>query len=137
MPILGTPTMHPAVMALGFLQLPVPGDWTSGDYVFRVRLAAAPEAARATVPRNRHAPAERHGRATYEITGTMEQPQVVEMRFSLTRSQTDAGDRTLFIREKGAWDNNEEGGRKRSEAVKRNGIGPEAVLWIDSWKSSD
>jgi hypothetical protein len=37
----------------------------------------------------------------------------------------------LFIREKGAWDNNEEGGRKRSEAVKRNGIGPEAVLWID------
>ena len=40
-------------------------------------------------------------------------------------------DRTLFIREKGAWDNNEEGGRKRAAAVKRNGIGPEAVLWID------
>jgi hypothetical protein len=61
----------------------------------------------------------------------MEQPQIIEMPFTLTRALTDAGDRTLFIREKGAWDNNEEGGRKRSEAVKRNGIGPEAVLWID------
>ncbi|MBS0210281.1 MAG: DUF1592 domain-containing protein [Planctomycetes bacterium] len=129
---LGTPTMHPAVMALGFLQLPVPGEWSSGDYVLRVRLAAAPEAR----PEQRFLEIGMHPRngmvrATYEITGTMEQPQIVEMRFSLTRSQTDAGDRTLFIREKGAWDNNDEGGRKRSAAVKRNGIGPEAVLWID------
>ncbi|MBL8828467.1 MAG: DUF1592 domain-containing protein [Planctomycetaceae bacterium] len=129
---LGTPTMHPAVMALGFLQLPVPNEWTSGNYVFRVRIAAAAHARPeqrfleiGTHPRNGMV------RATYEVTGTMEQPQIIEMRFSLTKSQTDSGDRTLFIREKGAWDNNEEGGRKRAEAVKRNGIGPEAVLWID------
>ena len=129
---LGTPTMHPAVMALGFLQLPVPGEWTSGDYIFRVRVAAAKEA----LPEQRFLEAGMHPRngmvrATFEITGTMENPQIVEMPFTLTRSQDDAGDRTLFIREKGAWDNNEEGGRKRAEAVKRNGIGPEAVLWID------
>ena len=129
---LGTPTMHPAVMALGFLQLPVPGEWTSGDYVFRVRIAAAKEARpeqkfleMGTHPRNGMV------RATFEITGTMEKPQIVEMPFTLTKAVTDGGDRTLFIREKGAWDNNEEGGRKRQEAVKRNGIGPEAVLWID------
>ncbi len=129
---LGTPTMHPAVMALGFLQLPVPNEWSSGDYIFRVRIAAAKEAR----PEQRFLEVGMHPRngmvrATYEITGTMEQPQIVEMKFSLTMSQTDSGDRTLFIREKGAWDNNEEGGRKRSAAVKRNGIGPEAVLWID------
>jgi len=130
---LGTPTMHPAVMALGFLQLPVPGEWQSGDYIFRVRLAAAKEAR----PEQKFLEMGMHPRngmvrATYEITGTMDKPQVVEMPFTLTKAVTDSGDRTLFIREKGAWDNNEEGGRKRAEAVKRNGIGPEAVLWIDS-----
>jgi hypothetical protein len=129
---LGTPTMHPAVMALGFLQLPVPGEWNSGDYVLRVRLAAAPEAR----PEQKFLEVGMHPRngmvrATFAVTGTMEEPQVVEFPFSLTRVQDDPGDRTLFIREKGAWDNNEEGGRKRQEAVKRNGIGPEAVLWID------
>lgn len=129
---LGTPTMHPAVMALGFLQLPVPGEWTSGEFIMRVRIAAAKDAR----PEQKFLEVGMHPRngmvrATFEITGTMEQPQVVEMPFTLTRSQTDSGDRTLFIREKGAWDNNEEGGRKRTEAVKRNGIGPEAVLWID------
>lgn len=129
---LGTPTMHPAVMALGFLQLPVPGEWASGDYVFRVRLAAAKEAR----PEQKFLEMGMHPRngmvrATFEITGTMENPQIVEMPFSLTKAVTDGGDRTLFIREKGAWDNNEEGARKRQEALKRNGIGPEAVLWID------
>lgn len=129
---LGTPTMHPAVMALGFLQLPVPYGWESGEYVFRVRLAATKDAR----PEQRFLEAGMHPRngmvrATFEITGTMENPQIVEMPFTLTRTMTDAGDRTLFIREKGAWDSNEEGGRKRSEAVKLNGIGPEAVLWID------
>lgn len=129
---LGTPTMHPAVMALGFLQLPVPSEWNSGDYVLRVRLAATPGAR----PEQKFLEVGMHPRngmvrATFAVTGTMEQPQVVEFPFSLTRMQDDPGDRTLFIREKGAWDNNEEGGRKRQEAVKRNGIGPEAVLWID------
>ena len=129
---LGTPTMHPAVMALGFLQLPVPGEWTSGNYIFRVRIAAAKDAR----PEQKFLEMGMHPRngmvrATFEITGTMEKPQIVEMPFTLTSAITDGGDRTLFIREKGAWDNNEEGGRKRSEAVKRNGIGPEAVLWID------
>jgi len=129
---LATPTMHPAVMALGFLQLPVPAEWNSGDYVLRVRLAAAPEAR----PEQKFLEVGMHPRngmvrATFAVTGTMEQPQMVEFPFSLTRVQDDPGDRTLFIREKGAWDNNEEGGRKRQESVTRNGIGPEAVLWID------
>ena len=129
---LGTPTLHPQWMALGFLQLPVPGEWTSGNYVFRVRLAATKDAR----PEQKFLEMGMHPRngmvrATFEITGTLDKPHIVEMPFTLTKAITDSGDRTLFIREKGAWDNNEEGGRKRQEAVKRNGIGPEAVLWID------
>jgi hypothetical protein len=118
---LGTPTMHPAVMALGFLQLPVPYGWDSGEYVLRVRLAATKDAR----PEQRFLEAGMHPRngmvrATFEITGTMEKPQIVEMPFTLTKSMTDAGDRTLFIREKGAWDNNEEGGRRRQEGLRRS-----------------
>jgi mono/diheme cytochrome c family protein len=129
---LGSPTMHPQEIGLGFLQFPVPRSWASGDYILRVCVAAAPDAR----PEQRFLEAGMHPRngmvrATFEITGTLEQPQIVEMPFTLTRSQTDAGDRTLFIREKGSWDNNDEGLRKRAEAVRRNGIGPEAVLWVD------
>jgi hypothetical protein len=129
---LGTPTMHPAVMALGFLQMPIPNDWKSGDYILSVKIAASENAK----PGQRFLEVGFHPRngmvrATFEVTGTFESPQLIEMPFKLNKSQTDSGDRTLFIREKGTWDNNEDGGRKRSEAVKKNGIGPEAVLWID------
>jgi hypothetical protein len=49
----------------------------------------------------------------------------------MTRGNTERANRTLFIREKASWDTNDEGQRKRSEAVKRNGIGPEVALWVD------
>jgi hypothetical protein len=131
-------TDHPVTMALGYLQMPVPNEWTSGNFVFRFRIAATKEAR----PEQKFLEMGMHARngkvqATFEITGTMEQPQIVEIPFTLTKAITDppqdahGGARTPFIREKGAWDNNAEGGRKRSEAVKRNGIGPEAVLWVD------
>ena len=119
-------------MALGHLELPVPYSWKSGDYIFRVRVAAA----RDSRPEQRFLEVGLHPRngkvlATFEITGTIDDPQIVEMPFTLTREQVDAGDRTLWIREKGAWDNNDEGIRKRQEAIKHNGIGPELALWID------
>ena len=49
----------------------------------------------------------------------------------MTRGNAERENRTLFIREKGSGDTNEEGRRKRAEAVKRNGIGPEVALWVD------
>ena len=69
--------------------------------------------------------------ATHEITGTIEKPQVIEIPLTLTRSNMTRENRSLFVREKGSWDTNDEGGRKRAEAVKRNGIGPELTLWVD------
>ena len=129
---LGTTTMHPSSMALCYIQLPVPGEWKNGDYVLRVCVGATADAR----PEDCYLEAGMHPRngqvrATFAVSGTLDAPNIVEMPFTLSRIQNDSGDRTLFIRQKGAWDNNEEGGRKLGLAIKRNGIGPEAVLWID------
>ncbi|MEY5026197.1 MAG: hypothetical protein RLZZ244_1725 [Verrucomicrobiota bacterium] len=129
---LGCLIQHPAELALGFLQLPVPREWTSGHFIFRVRIGAAPNAR----PEQRFLEIGTHPRigrvtSTFEVRGTIQDPQILEMPFSLTKDMTDNGDRMLFIREKGSWDNNEQGFRRRGEAAKRNGIGPEAVLWVD------
>ncbi len=129
---LGVQTKHPSILAFDHIQFPVPSTWKSGDYIFRVRVAATEDSA----PEQRFLQAGMHPRngkvmATFEVTGTLDNPQVVEMPFTLTRNQTDSGDRTLWIREKGAWEDNMEGGRKRSEAVKKNGIGPVMALWVD------
>ncbi len=129
---LGTQTRHPAELNVNYIELLVPFDWPVGDYVVRIRAAVAKDS-----------PPERHfldfgihartGKvlATHEITGTLESPQVIEIPLTMTRGNATRENRTLFIREKGSWDTNEEGGRKRAEAVKRNGIGPELVLWVD------
>jgi mono/diheme cytochrome c family protein len=129
---LGTQTRHPAELNVNYIELLVPFDWPVGDYIVRVRAAAVKDA-----------PAERrfldfgiHARTgkvlnTFEITGTMENPQTIEIPLTLTRANLSRDNRSLFFREKGSWDTNEEGGRKRAEAVKRNGIGPELALWVD------
>jgi len=129
---LGVQTRHPAELNVNYIELLVPFDWPVGDYIVRVKAAAVKDA-----------PAERrfldfgiHARTgkvlnTFEITGTMENPQTIEIPLTLTRANLSRDNRSLFFREKGSWDTNEEGGRKRAEAVKRNGIGPELALWVD------
>lgn len=130
---LGTQTLHPATINLNYLEILVPFDWPVGDYVVRARVGAVKDS-----------PKERrfldfgiHARtakvmATREITGTIEHPQVVEFPLTMTRGNATARDnRLVYLREKGSWDDNDEGGRKRAEALKRNGIGPELVLWVD------
>ena len=129
---LGTQTRHPAELNVNYIELLVPFDWPVGDYIVRVKAAATKDAP----PERRFLDFgiyARTGRvmATHEITGTLDKPQVIEIPLTLTRSNMTRENRTLFIREKGSWDTNEEGGRKRAEAVKRNGIGPELTLWVD------
>ena len=129
---LGTQTRHPAELNVNYIELLVPFDWPVGEYVVRVRAAAAKD----SPPERRFLDFGIHARtgrvmATREITGTLDAPQVIEIPLTLTRGNAERENRTLFFREKGSWDTNEEGGRKRSEAVKRNGIGPEVVLWVD------
>ena len=129
---LGTQTRHPAELNVNYIELLVPFDWPVGNYIARVRVAAADDAP----PERRFLDFGIHARtgkvmATREVSGTLDAPQVIEFPFTLTRGHTERSDRSLFIREKGSWDTNEEGGRKRSEALKSNGIGPEVALWVD------
>ncbi|MCE9605345.1 MAG: DUF1592 domain-containing protein [Planctomycetia bacterium] len=129
---LGTQTRHPAELNVQYIELLVPFDWPVGEYVVRVRLAATNDSR----PEQRFLEFGIHPRtgrvmSTHEVTGTMDAPQVIEIPLTLTRGHAVRENRTLFIREKGSWDSNEEGGRRRSEAVKRNGIGPEVALWVD------
>ncbi|MCB1211014.1 MAG: DUF1592 domain-containing protein, partial [Verrucomicrobiales bacterium] len=129
---LGTQTRHPSQLNVNYIELLVPFGWPVGDYTVRVRAAAVKDCP----PERRFLDFGIYARTgkvinTYEITGTMESPQVIEIPLTLTRGNASRENRSLFFREKGSWDTNEEGGRKRSEAVKRNGIGPELVLWVD------
>jgi hypothetical protein len=130
---LGTQTRHPAELNVNYIELLVPFDWPVGEYVVRVRVAATADAPadRRFLDFGIHA---RTGKVlgTREITGTIENPQVVEFPLTLTRGNAVSRDnRALFFREKGSWDTNEEGARKRDAAVKQNGVGPELVLWVD------
>lgn len=129
---LGTQTRHPAELNVNYMELLVPFNWPVGEYIVRVRVAATKDAP----PERRFLDFGIHPRTgkvlnTHEITGTMEEPQVIEIPLTLTRGHAERENRTLFIREKGSWDNNVEGGRKRGEAMKRNGFGPEVALWVD------
>ena len=129
---LGTQTRHPAELNVNYIELLVPFGWPVGEYVVRVRMAATKDAP----PERRFLEFGIHPQggqvlSTHEVTGTMDAPQVIEIPLTMTRGNAERANRTLFFREKGSWDTNEEGGRKRSEAVKRNGIGPELALWVD------
>lgn len=116
------------------LTLLVPYSWKSvvGDYVLRVRLGAAPGAPEArrfiefgVDPRNGQV------MSTHHITGSIAQPQILEIPVSITRRSLDRPNRTLFIREKGANDHFTVTRRVSGEARRRNGYGPEPILWVD------
>jgi hypothetical protein len=117
------------------LTIMVPYAWKSivGDYVLRVRIAAlesAPVERRfiefGIDPRNGQV------LSTHEVTGTIERPQTIEIPVSLTRRHMERSNRTLFIREKGVLDHFLVTRRFVDAAKRRNGVGPENVLWVDS-----
>ena len=129
---LGTQTRHPAELNVNYIEVLVPFDWPVGEYTVRVRTGTKPDAPsdRRFLDFGIHA---RTGKvlATRRIAGTLDEPEIVEFSMTMTRGNQERGNRSIFLREKGSWDTNEEGGRKRAEAVKRNGIGPELYLWVD------
>lgn len=103
----------------------VGGDWPSGEYVVRMRLAATKQAdsKRRFVEFGVHAT----HLSTHEVLGTMEAPEVIEVRFNLTKNRTGS----FFIREKGTFDSNEQAHRVFAAGEKLNGIGPEFAVWVD------
>ena len=101
------------------------GDWPSGEYIVRMRIAATKQA----TPARRFVEfgVQATHLSTHEVLGTMDAPQVIEVPFVLTKNRGGS----FFIREKGTFDTNEQGHRVFAEGEKRNGIGPEFALWVD------
>jgi hypothetical protein len=116
------------------IRLSIPPDFPPGDYVFRVRVGATPDA-----------PAERrffefglHGfyggasvLSTHHVSTSMDKPEVFEIPYTVTRKNQEQGHRHLYIREKGAGNPNGFVNQKIQEARKRQAPGPEVALWID------
>ena len=103
----------------------VGGDWPSGEYIVRMRIGAS----RKVTPQRRYVEFGVHAThlSTHEVLGTIEEPQIIEVRFNLTKNRTGS----FFIRERGTFDSNDQAHRVFAEGEKQNGIGPEFALWVD------
>lgn len=114
--------------------LAIPADFPPGEYVVRIRVGAVGDAA----PERRFLEFGLKGFAgvstpalsTHHVTGSLEDPQIIEIPFILTRKNSERGHRNLFIRERGAADPTRNG-QRMADAVARNGIGPEVAIWVD------
>ncbi|MCE9630188.1 MAG: DUF1592 domain-containing protein [Planctomycetia bacterium] len=129
---LATETVHPSILNNGVIATVAPPHWPPGDFIVRFRVAGNDHA----TPERRFIEFGIHPRSgqilsTHEVTGTLEQPQVIEVPITFTRKHTDTGDRTLFIREKNSHDSNELASRRFGEGKNKNGIGPEYAIWVD------
>ena len=104
----------------------VPENWPAGKYTVRVRVAAT-----ANTPRSRHFVEFGTGQgavaSTHEVTGTMQAPQILEIPLEIAAT----GSREFLLRERGSTDSKERAFSIFSEALQRNGVGPEFALWID------
>ncbi len=108
----------------------LPGDWPAGDYVVRIRIAASSEVSaerRFIEFGSQHDSGVRAVATSHQITGTMDQPQVLEIPLKFSP----ANGRGFFIQEKGSYESEDAARHLYSEAKHRNGIGPEFAIWVD------
>ncbi|MCB1079190.1 MAG: DUF1587 domain-containing protein, partial [Verrucomicrobiae bacterium] len=133
---LGVQTLHPATINVNFIQMLIPFGWPVGNYVVRVRAAATDDAPadRRFVEFGVDARGGGQVLSTHEVTGTMEKPQIIEIPLTMTRGHAERANRTMYLRERGCHDTNQQGYQFRNEGKERNGIGPELVLWVDWWE---
>jgi len=113
-----------------YLGFRIPGDWPGGDYVVRVKIAAT-----SNTPASRHFVefgSQHHSGvraviSSHQVTGTMDNPQVLEIPLKFSPS----GDRGFFLQEKGTYESDNSARRIFEEGIKKNGVGPEFALWVD------
>ncbi|MEY5011153.1 MAG: hypothetical protein RLZZ253_2292, partial [Verrucomicrobiota bacterium] len=115
------------------LQINLPGDWPPGDYAIRVRIGALPDAP----PERRFIEFGLNHRAdqspflsTHHITGTRDNPQILEIRHSVPSKFLKERARQVFIRERGLGTLSKPVEKFR-ESRHQNGIGPTLALWVD------
>ena len=133
-------TEHPSVLenaaitwAVGW-SAKTGGKWPSGNYVIRVRAALTGQG----TPDRRFIefgvnPRGSQALSVHEITGTMDEPQVIEIPFYFGDADAERADRTLYIREKGTHDHYLVTREILKEGAKQMviGIGRPYAIWID------
>jgi hypothetical protein len=103
--------------------------WPAGDYVVRLRAASSDK----VLPERRFIEFGMGGGnpfshdATRMITGTLTEPQLVEIPVNLTAK----GLRTFFVRERGTHDNDNQPNLKQNVGIQENGIGLDFAVWLD------
>lgn len=129
------PTIHPNQLPTGYIEYHLPPGWPPGKYKVRFRAARAD-----------NAPEDRRFLefglrvrnvdllSAHEVTGTMEDPQIIETSLEITRKHSlgeNRDERQIYLREKGMHHQFHYPRRVFAETKKRNGYGPEYVFWID------
>jgi hypothetical protein len=110
-----------------------PGDFPPGDYVIRIRAGLTPHA----TPERRFIDFGFKGRtrpitSVHEVTGTIQNPGLIEIPFHRTLKHRDQNSYGLYIRERGTADNSEQLKLRTAERWKKNPTGPELAIWVES-----
>lgn len=114
--------------------LSIPNDFPPGDYVVRIRVGAV-----ANAPEDRrflefglkgYQGGSTPALSAHHITGTLEEPQVLEIPYTFSRKNAERKHRNLFIREKGMGNPARISPRFQA-AREKNGFGLEVSLWVD------
>jgi hypothetical protein len=113
--------------------LSIPVTFPPGEYVVRIRAGATEDAPAARKFLEFGLKGSKGGAtpalSTHHITGTIGEPQIIQVPFSFRKENADRGHRNLFIRERGAADGGND--ERVKAAYKQNGFGPRVALWID------
>jgi mono/diheme cytochrome c family protein len=113
----------------------IPYNWPLGDYILRVRLGHTPD----STPERRFVefginPRNGPPLSTHAVNGTIEQPEVLEIPFNLTKEHNTNLDRQIFLREKGTNDHYLRTREIFNSGKTKNGIGPTLAIWVDWWE---
>ncbi|MCM2373645.1 DUF1592 domain-containing protein [Aporhodopirellula aestuarii] len=130
---LAIPNEHPSVLDNASINLLIPYGWPLGEYIVRFRAAITDNATpdRQFIEFGTY-PAAQQPISAHHITATMDNPQIVEIPFTLTRGHRNHNDRVLFLREKGVRDDYAHTTRIAKAAREANDdIGRTFSLWVD------
>ncbi|MEK0444920.1 MAG: hypothetical protein RLZZ399_241 [Verrucomicrobiota bacterium] len=108
-----------------------PSDFPPGDYKIRICAGLTPHA----TPNRRFIDFGFKGRtrptlSVHEVTGTIENPEIIEIPFHRTWKHRDQNSYGVYIREKGTADNFEQLTARRGKG-RENDTGPESAIWVD------
>ncbi|WP_437221916.1 DUF1592 domain-containing protein [Planctomicrobium sp. SH661] len=130
---LAIPNEHPAELDNATVNLLIPFDWPSGNYVVRLQVAITEHA----TPDRRFIefgidPRIEQPISAHEVTGTIDSPQLIEFPLTITRGNRERANRSMFLREIGTRDHYPHTLRiADAERRANNNIGRTFALWVD------